>query len=121
MNSNTHMQSVPASPWSFSQSLPSQDGLDSEILLLAPGAEHELPSIARSRAFFTISGSVTVSEESSNHIISADNLVTVPKSRPYVVHNRADTAAKVLVLALPAPRVEWKLFVPGEPDIPTSD
>ncbi|MFH1498763.1 MAG: hypothetical protein ABII82_13160 [Verrucomicrobiota bacterium] len=119
MNSTTHSRAIPATPWSFNQSLPSRAGLDADLLLLGPGAGHELPPVARTRAFFVVTGRITVSEESTHHMASADNLITVPGDRPLTVHNHGDIAAKILVLALPAPRVEWRLFIPGEPTAPT--
>lgn len=119
MNSNTSSRAIPASPWSFNQSLPSRAGLDADILLLGPGAEQELPAVDRTRAFFVVTGGITVSEESTHHMASADNLITPPGNRPLTVRNHTGEAAKILVLTLPASRVEWRLFIPGEPTAPT--
>ncbi len=111
---NTTTDTPAMTPWTFNKPIISEAGLDGTLLQLGPKAELTLPSVARQRVFFVASGSVTISSRETNYMLGADGILTVMKDRPITIRNHTDDAAKLLELTLPAPRTEWKIFVPDE-------
>lgn len=103
---------IVAAPWSFSKSVVSEAGLDGHILQLGPKAEQAFESVDRARALYVAAGAVTVQVGATHFMIKADAVLPIAADRAISVRNHGDGPAKVLALLLPAPRVEWRMFVP---------
>lgn len=116
MNSSPDSPSVSsaiaAAPWSFTKSVISEAGIDGDLLQLGPKAERSFESVDRARALYVAAGAVTVQVGATHFMIKADTVLPIPADRAIAVRNHGDEPAKVLSLVLPAPRVEWRLFVP---------
>ncbi len=103
---------IVATPWSFTKPVISEAGLDGELVQLGPKAERSFDAVDRARALYVAAGAVTVQVGATHYIIQTDAVLPIPADRTLSVRNHGDEPAKVLSLVLPAPRVEWRLFVP---------
>lgn len=115
---SSEIETAAPSPWAFAKPLASEAGLDGELLQLGPKAERAFAPTGRSRAFYVAAGTVTVTVGASNIMLGEDGFLPVAAGRKIGVRNHGESPAKVLALLLPEPRVEWRLFVPGEPVAP---
>ena len=106
------------SPWAFAKPLASEAGLDGELLQLGPKAERAFAPTGRARAFYVAAGTVTVTVGASNIMLGEDGFLPVAADRKISVRNHGEGPATVLALLLPEPRVQWRMFVPGEPVAP---
>jgi quercetin dioxygenase-like cupin family protein len=99
--------------WSLLKPVISEAGIDGQLLQLGPKAEQPFESVDRDRALYVAAGAVTVQMGATHYIIKTDSVLPIPPDRAIVVRNHGEEPAKVLSLLLPAPRVEWRLFVPA--------
>lgn len=117
MNTTSDMPSTVPSlvslPWAFAKPVVSEAGLDGQLLQLGPKAEQSFDSVDRARALYVAAGAVTVVVGATHYIIKTDAVLPIAADRALTVRNHGDEPAKVLALLLPAPRVEWRMFVPG--------
>lgn len=105
-------------PWVIARPIPSEQGLTGEIIVLAPRAERACETISRARTFYVVTGELTVTVGATNHMLAADALLTIPADRAATLRNHSAEPVKLLSLALPAPRVEWRLFLPEGAPLP---
>lgn len=103
---------IALAPWVVAQTILAEAGLDGETILLGAGAERIGETVARQRLIYVVAGSITATLAPTNHILTADATLVVPANRPLVVRNHTGDPAKVLLLTLPAPRVEWRAIFP---------
>lgn len=99
-------------PWVVAQTILAEAGLDGETILLGAGAERIGETVARQRLIYVVAGSITATLAPTNHILSADATLVVPAKRTLALRNHTDKPAKVPLLTLPAPRVEWRSIFP---------
>jgi glyoxylate utilization-related uncharacterized protein len=106
---DTPLAAVSPAPWAFAQNVLSEADLDGEVVLLGAGAERAYDAISRSRLLYIVAGSVTATLAPTNHMLTPDNTLVVAAKRTLTLRNHASEPAKVFLLTLPSPRIEWRV------------
>lgn len=106
MKSDTDSTSAPLpavdlAPWIAARPVPREHGVDGEIAVLGPCAEHVCAAVPRLRSLYVVTGALTVTVGRTNHILAADSVLTLPPDRAATLRNHTDGPAKVLSLCLP--------------------
>ena len=83
------------------------DDVQGTVRLIGPGREESLEPVAHDRLCFVCSGAVTLDSGELNTVLVEDEMHRIRKDRHLVVRNHGTEPAKLLLLELPPPRVEY--------------
>ena len=101
-----------AEPWVVGKPVVISPEHDGDVMHLGPGAELPLAASGRPRVLYVASGGVTVRVGITHHMLAADGALAIAPERPVAVINHTENPAKVFLLTLPAPRIQWRLIPP---------
>lgn len=107
MSLNSHLYSSSEQPWLLSKPVIDHAGLSGSLLLLAPGSERTCDPSRGEQVWFVASGAVTATVGDVNTVLLQDEAFHIPPGRSAALRNHGGEPARVLVLELPAPRVEY--------------
>jgi len=94
-------------PWLLTKPVIDHAGLHGSLLLLAPGSDRTCDPARGEQVWFVASGSVTATVGEVNTVLLQDEALHVPAGRSAALRNHGGEPARVLILELPAPRVEY--------------
>ena len=106
------LPAIDLAPWVAARPVPTEHGVDGEIVVLGPRAERACAAVSRLRSLYVVTGALTVTVGRTNHILAADSVLTLPADRAATLRNHTDSPAKVLSLRLPELRVAWRPLLP---------
>ena len=96
----------PDTPWILAKPVLDEAGLAGELLLLSPGAERIPDEPAPGDTLlFIIAGSVTARTGLAHHILPPETTLLIPAGRSWALRNAGSAPARLLVIALPPPRL----------------
>lgn len=112
MNTSAYTASS-SETWLLSRNVLSEAGLEGTVTLLGPGVETPPPDRPSPHpvVLFISEGNVTVTVGPSNHILRQDSALHLPAGKTHTVRNHTEAPAKVLTLAVPAPRRDASTLV----------
>lgn len=99
-------------PWVVGKIVPVAPDYEGDILHLGPKAEIERPALPRPRVLYVVGGDVTARVGRTHHMLALDGTLLIEAEKSLVLVNHGDAPAKVFLLTLPEPRVQWRLIPP---------
>lgn len=112
MPPDTPAVSLAPAPWIVAQTVVAEAGLDGQTLLLGSRAERAFEPGARQRLLYVVAGSVTATQAPTHYMLAADATLVIPAKHTLTVRNHTDSPAKLLLLTLPPPQIEWRVTPP---------
>lgn len=99
-------------PWVVGKNVSVAPDYDGDIVHLGPKAEIERPALPRPRVLYVVAGDVTARVGRTHHMLASDGTLLIDADKGITLVNHGDAPAKVFILTLPEPRVQWRLIPP---------
>ena len=99
--------SAVSADWVVNKTAIHDGDLAGAVFLVGPQAVQEIEPKPTEQLFYVASGTVTVTSGDVNTMLAEDKVMRLPRDHAATVRNHSESPAKLLLLELPPPRIEY--------------